>query len=104
MSWTAFSAATTGTYQITGFTAGQSRTGRVRAVNAVDADPDNMSSSKTTTATTGSALVGGTVTEANGFRVHTLTADGDLTVHGAAMLVNYEEVGGGGGGGYGRGG
>ncbi|PJN94109.1 hypothetical protein CNY89_16475, partial [Amaricoccus sp. HAR-UPW-R2A-40] len=31
VSWTAFSAATTGTYQITGFTAGQSRTGRVRA-------------------------------------------------------------------------
>lgn len=102
VTWTPFSAMTTGTYQITGFAAGQSRTGRVRMVNAIG--PGTMSASKQTTATAGSVLVGGTVTEANGFRVHTLTADGSLTVHGAPMLVNYEFCGGGGGGGYGRGG
>lgn len=101
--WTALTGTGTGERQLTGFTAGAVNSAEIRAVNTIDPGP-TTAATKSATARAGSALVGGTVTEANGFRVHTLDASGDVVVHGADMDVEYEEAGGGGGGGYGRGG
>lgn len=100
--WIAFSAMTAGTYQITGFTAGQALTAAIRMVNAID--PADPSANKSTTATAGSVVIGGVETMVGDIKVHTLTASGDVEVHGLPQIVDYELVAPGGSGGNGRGG